>query len=140
MYRIDISETTRPGSYGVGRGLRGRVLAYYAFRFGAQQQLDDAVPAGLATPTVADTPNPRLTTSHNAHQVLEGLPASRHWESPAAGAEALESLAAVARFDIHIMLVPSRKKATVAAAFQPLEGGAGVAPDALAALRKKFRL
>jgi hypothetical protein len=72
--------------------------------------------------------------------LLEGLPVSRHWESPAAGAEALESLAAVARFDINIMLVPSRKKATVAAAFQPLEGGAGVAPDALAALRKKFRL
>ena len=33
---------------GVGRGLRGRVLAYYAFRFGAQQQLDDeAIGVGL---------------------------------------------------------------------------------------------
>ena len=62
---------------GVGRGLRGRVLAYYAFRFGAQQQLDDEVLEGLATPTAADTPNtPPFTTSHNAHQVLEGLPAS----------------------------------------------------------------
>ena len=64
---------------GVGRGLRGRVLAYYAFRFGAQQQLDDEVLEGLATPTAPltppNTPSPP-TTSHNAHQVLEGLPAS----------------------------------------------------------------
>jgi len=72
--------------------------------------------------------------------LLEGLPASSHWERPAAGAKALESLAAVPRFDINIMLVPSRKKAAVAAAFQHLEGRAGVAPAALAALRKKFRL
>ena len=72
--------------------------------------------------------------------LLEGLPASGHWKRPAAGVEALESLAAVPRFDINIMLVPSREKATVAEAFRPLEGGTGVAPAALAALRKKFRL
>ena len=72
--------------------------------------------------------------------LLEGLPASGHWRRPAAGVAALESLAAVPRFDINIMLVPSRKKATVAEAFRPLEGGTGVAPAALAALRKKFRL
>ena len=45
---------------GVGRGLRGRVLAYYAFRFGAQQQLDDEVLEGLATPTVPTAPDTPL--------------------------------------------------------------------------------
>ena len=43
---------------GVGRGLRGRVLAYYAFRFGAQQQLDDEVLDGYTTTPLQPPYNP----------------------------------------------------------------------------------
>lgn len=79
-----------------------------------------------------------LTPEIVAH-VLQGLPASCHWEGgPETAAEALRRLAAVPRFDINIMLVPSRQKAAVAEAFRALEGG--LKPDSLQALKQKYRI
>ena len=71
--------------------------------------------------------------------ILQGLPASSHWGGgPETAAEALRSLAAVPRFDINIMLVPSRQKAAVAEAFRALEGG--LKPDELQTLKRKYRI